>query len=68
MKRVSGQIITTTSYDETVSALLPNPLPPSSPELDAASFTELNEKAEKSLARLKRSLIQPRMRSRALSE
>lgn len=52
MKRASGQIITTTRYDETVSAFLPAPLPHASPELDPTSFNELNEKAEKSLARL----------------
>ncbi|WP_182059099.1 Fic family protein, partial [Pantoea sp. ME81] len=52
MKRASGHLITTTSYEETVSAFMPAPLPPTAPELDPASFTELNEKAEKSLARL----------------
>lgn len=52
MKRISGQFIKTTSYDETVSAFIPSSLPPSVPELDSASYLELNQKAEKSLARL----------------
>ena len=52
MKRVSGQFTETASYDETVRAFIPAPLPPAAPVLDLVSYQELNEKAEKSLARL----------------
>lgn len=52
MKRKSGQFTETVSYDETVRAFLPAPLPPAMPDLDPVSYQELNEKAEKSLARL----------------
>jgi Fic family protein len=52
MKRVSGQFTETASYDETVRAFIPAPLPPAAPVLDSVSYQELNEKAEKSLARL----------------
>lgn len=52
MKRISGQFIETSSYDEIVKAFLPAPLPPSAPEIAAESYLELNGKAEKSLARL----------------
>lgn len=52
MKRKSGQFTETVSYDETVRAVLPAPLPPAMPDLDPVSYQELNEKAEKSLARL----------------
>lgn len=52
MKRVSGQFTETASYDETVRAFIPAPLPPAAPVLDPVSYQELNEKAEKSLARL----------------
>lgn len=52
MKRVSGQFTETASYDETVRAFIPAPLPPAAPVLDPISYQERNEKAEKSLARL----------------
>ena len=52
MKRASGHFIKTVSYDETVNAFIPVSLPPTAPEIDPASYLELNEKAEKSLARL----------------
>lgn len=52
MKRVSGQFTETASYDETVRAFIPAPLPPAAPVLDPVSYQERNEKAEKSLARL----------------
>lgn len=52
MKRISGQFIETTSYEETVKAFIPASLPPTAPEIDPASYLELNQKAETSLARL----------------
>ncbi|MFS2225294.1 Fic family protein [Pantoea sp. B65] len=52
MSRTCGKFIVTQSHDETVNAFVPAPLPPASPVLDPASYVELNEKAEKALARL----------------
>lgn len=52
MRRASGQFIETASYDETVNAFIPASLPPAAPEIDPASYLELNTKAEKSLDKL----------------
>ena len=38
MKRVSGQFTETASYDETVRAFIPAPLPPAAPVLDPVSY------------------------------
>ncbi|WP_255602783.1 hypothetical protein [Pantoea sp. DY-15] len=42
MKRKLGQFTETVSYDETVRGVLPAPLPPAMPDLDPASYQELN--------------------------
>ncbi|MEG3131083.1 Fic family protein [Pantoea cypripedii] len=52
MNRVSGSVVVMSSHDEEVNAFVPAPLPPTSPELDPASYMMLNEKAEKALARI----------------
>lgn len=52
MKRESGKFLVTRSYEETVNAFLPAPLPPTSPILSPASYVTLNEKAERALDRL----------------
>jgi len=52
MKRESGELFVTRSYEETVNAFVPSPLPPTSPILDPTSYVALNEKAERALDRL----------------
>ncbi|WP_277976105.1 Fic family protein [Pantoea endophytica] len=52
MKRESGELLVTRSYEETVNAFVPSPLPPTSPILDPTSYVALNEKAERALDRL----------------
>ncbi|MBD9645952.1 Fic family protein [Pantoea sp. PNT02] len=52
MKRESGELFVTRSYEEKVNAFVPSPLPPTSPILDPTSYVALNEKAERALDRL----------------
>lgn len=52
LKRASGQIITTTSYDATVSAFLPNPSIFDSLEMYSDTFNGLKVKSEHLLSKL----------------
>ncbi len=52
MPRISGTLMTSITYGETVSAFVPFPLPPSEPPLEAAIYQDLNRDAELALARL----------------
>lgn len=50
--RSTGTYATSTTLGEPVQAFVPHPLPPASPALDPACFTERNRAAELALARL----------------
>ncbi|CAI1170799.1 Fic family protein [Serratia quinivorans] len=52
MKRTSGRFVATQSHHETVNAFVPEPLPPTAPDLDAKSYQQPNHRAELALARL----------------
>lgn len=52
MNRITGSYVTSTTSGEAVQAFVPNPLPPSDPQLAPESFIEANRAAELALARL----------------
>lgn len=52
MARRIGIVRNTTTLDESVSAFVPNPLPPSGPAIEAHAYATANHAAKLALARL----------------